>query len=135
MAFLYPQADPLFLVTSKVHNQTVRHQQGNPAITARGASTPPLIAWETNMTVLITYDLNKEAKRPPIVDAIKSIGNGWARLSESSYAITTTLSPQQVFQRLSPLLDSNDSLYVITLSRPWWGQGKSEVSEWLQKNI
>ncbi len=54
------------------------------------------------MALLITYDLNKEAKRPPIVKAIQEISGTYARLSESCYAVRTSLSPEQVYTRLSP---------------------------------
>jgi hypothetical protein len=81
---------------------------------------------------LVTYDLNRESKRPPIVDAIREF-EGWARLSESSYAVQTALTADQVYQRLLPLLDSNDTLYVIRLSAPWAGQGYVKVNEWLEE--
>lgn len=41
---------------------------------------------------LVTYDLNKEANRPPIVNKVKEFGS-WAMLSESSYAISTGMTP------------------------------------------
>ena len=63
-------------------------------------------------TYIVTYDLNNETRRPPIVQAIKTYGN-WARLSESSYAIVTAETPQQVFDKLKKHLDGDDQLYVI----------------------
>ncbi|MGR3513129.1 MAG: hypothetical protein ACU0GG_10215 [Paracoccaceae bacterium] len=85
-------------------------------------------------TYIVTYDLNKETKRPPIVKEVKSFGS-WARLSESSYAISTTSSPKQVYEKLSKHLDGNDSCYIITLSKPYWGQGPRDVNEWLDNNL
>lgn len=84
---------------------------------------------------LITYDLNKETKRPPIVKAIKDISSSWAKLSESSYAISTSLTPKAVYDKLLSLIDSNDNLYVITLSSPYYGQGPKDVNEWLAANL
>lgn len=86
------------------------------------------------MTILITYDLNKEVSRPPIVKEIKDLGS-WARLSESSYAVNTSLTAEQVFNKLKPLIDSNDNLYIITLKQPWSGFGPKDVNEWLNKNL
>ena len=86
------------------------------------------------MAMIITYDLNKETKRPPIVKEIKEIGT-WAKLSESSYAVNTTLSVDQVFEKLKPMIDSNDNLYIITLKKPHSGYGPKEVNEWLDKNL
>ncbi len=86
------------------------------------------------MAMIITYDLNKETTRPPIVKEIKDIGS-WAKLSESSYAVDTSLSVGQVFDKLKPLIDSNDNLYIITLKKPWTGYGPKDVNEWLDKNL
>ena len=85
--------------------------------------------------LLVTYDLNKETKRPKIVPAIKKLCDSWARLSESSYAIRTRKSPKTVYDELVHLLDNNDTLYVINLSRPYYGQGPQEVNDWLEDNL
>ncbi|MFS8037694.1 hypothetical protein ACI7BZ_12165 [Xanthobacter sp. AM11] len=84
--------------------------------------------------LLVTYDLNREVVRPNIVKAIKDLGS-WAKLSESSYAIDVSDTPQGVFNRLSPLLDGDDNLYVVTLSRPYFGRGPKEVNEWLAARL
>lgn len=84
-------------------------------------------------TYIVTYDLNKETVRPKIVDEVQK--TGWARLSESSYAIETEETPQEVYNRFLPLLDSNDTFYAISLSRPYYGQGLDEVNQWLEENL
>lgn len=85
-------------------------------------------------TLLITYDLNKETKRPQILKDIRSF-DSWAILSESSYAVNTHLSPTQVYDFLSKHLDSNDNCYVIRLGRPYDGQGPKKVNDWLADNL
>lgn len=85
-------------------------------------------------TYLVTYDLNEEVKRPPIVDVVRAF-EAWAKLSESSYAISTALSVSDVYAKFSPLLDDNDQLYVITLIRPYTGQGDKEINEWLEAGL
>ncbi|MCB4825522.1 hypothetical protein [Roseicella aerolata] len=85
-------------------------------------------------TYLVTYDLKREVVRPKIVDAIKRWG-AWAKLSESSYAIATQQTPQAVYQALSHLLDDNDQLYVITLTKPYSGQGPVQVNDWLENKL
>lgn len=82
---------------------------------------------------IVTYDLNKEVVRPNIVAEIKK--TNWARLSESSYAIETGESPKAVYDRFIYLLDGNDNFYVISLKRPYYGQGPKDVNEWLEKNL
>ncbi len=84
-------------------------------------------------TYTVTYDLNKEVKRPKIVEETKK--TIWAKLSESSYAISTTETVNQVYARLSGFLDGNDNLYVITLSRPYTGFGQQDVNSWLAKQL
>lgn len=86
------------------------------------------------MTVyIVTYDLNKETKRPNILSDIKS--TSWAKLSESSYAISTTETPTEVYNRLGEHIDSNDNLYIITLNKPYFGQGPQDVNDWLADNL
>lgn len=84
--------------------------------------------------LLVTYDLHDEASRPKIVDAIRAIGS-CIRLSESSYAVSTFLTPTQVYTRLKPLLDRNDNLYVIALRRPIDGAGPAGVNKWLSVHL
>lgn len=85
-------------------------------------------------TYIVTYDLNNESQRPPIVQAIKAYKT-WARLSESSYAIVTEHSPSQVYDYLKKYLDNDDQLYVITLHKPYAGQGSQEVNNWLEQHL
>lgn len=86
-------------------------------------------------TYIVTYDLNREVNRPPIVKRIKEICSSWAKLSESSYAISLSATPEQVFNQLRPLIDDNDNLYVVTLKKPWMGRGPKEVNDWLESNL
>ena len=82
-------------------------------------------------TLLVTYDLRKSGQDySDFHKVIKSYGI-WARLSESSYAVTTTDSATTVFNKLSGHMDGNDTLYVITLRSPYFGQGPKEVNSWL----
>ena len=83
--------------------------------------------------LIVSYDLNKEDKRPDIVSEVKKYA--WARLSESSYAIDTSETQSQVYARFKKYIDDNDDLYVITLSQPWDGWGRRAVIEWLQARL
>lgn len=80
--------------------------------------------------LLVTYDLDKPGQDyTDVLNTIKSYP--WARLSESCYAIETSESPRSIFTKLTKYLDSNDQLYVITLTRPWSGRGPNDVNQWL----
>ena len=83
---------------------------------------------------IVTYDLNKETNRPDIVAAFDAY-DGWARLSESSYSISTNKSPDQVFSDFAEYLDGNDQIYVISLSKPYAGQGDQKVNDWLEGHL
>lgn len=80
---------------------------------------------------IVTYDLHKEVKRPPLLDDLKNTFPTYAQLSESSYAIVTQSTANAVYDHLRKHLDGNDTLYVITLRRPYAGQGEPEVNNWL----
>ena len=82
--------------------------------------------------LIVIYDLSPTgASYYPLVSAIKKYP--WARLSASSYAISTELAPQTVFAQLRPLVDSSCNLYVITARQPVAGYGPEAVNDWLQQ--
>lgn len=83
---------------------------------------------------IVTYDLNKENKRPNILKDVKSYGT-WAKLSESSYAIVTSDSCKAVYDNLSKHLDSDDNCYIVSLRKPFYGRGPNDVNEWLVNNL
>lgn len=83
---------------------------------------------------IVTYDLNKETKRPPIVEEVRK-SPGWAKLSESSYAISTQETTTEVYNRFKPLLDDNDAFFVITLRRPFSSWGSKEINDWLNNHL
>ena len=85
--------------------------------------------------LLITYDLNEETKRPPIVKKIKTLGTSWAKLSESSYAIATSKTSSAIYKSLEDMIDENDRLYVIPLKKPYAGFGLKKVNQWLDQNL
>lgn len=91
------------------------------------------------MTVLlITYDLNKEGEKYPEVnkEVLKRIGNySNKKLSESSYAIATEENPIDVYEKFKDLLDSDDSFYVITLTKPKMGHVLPSVSKWMDEHL
>lgn len=85
--------------------------------------------------LLVTYDLNKPGQNhSKVLEYIKGFA-AWARLSESCYAIKTDLSPGDVCGAIRKLMDNNDHVYIITLSRPYSGFGPKEVNEWLESNL
>ena len=85
--------------------------------------------------LLVTYDLNSPGqKHAKVLEKIKSFG-GWARLSESSYAITTSLNPSQGYSQFENLIDANDTIWIITLKKPYSGFGSKNVIDWLDNSL
>ena len=64
---------------------------------------------------MITYDLNSEGQNyEKVIQAIKDASTGvWCSYWESSYLIKSNLTVQQVSDKITPHLDSNDRLLVI----------------------
>ena len=84
--------------------------------------------------LLVTYDLMKPGQ--DYSDLLKSIKSyPWAKLSESSYAIDTAKTPKQIYDELRSSIDQNDHLFVITLSRPYYGYGPKDVVAWLDGRL
>lgn len=84
--------------------------------------------------LLVTYDLNKQGQ--DYADFYKFLEKySYARLSESSYAISTNNSPSDIYNALFPHIDKNDRLYIITLNQPYAGFGLTEINDWLAANL
>ncbi|WP_156441031.1 hypothetical protein [Burkholderia sp. ABCPW 14] len=87
--------------------------------------------------LIVTYDLIKQTNSEAytsILNIIKSEKN-WAKLSESSYAMHTNMTPKAVYERARPYLDEKDNFMVFTLTSPYFGRHSKEVIDWLQAKI
>lgn len=84
---------------------------------------------------LVNYNLNRENKRPPMMEAVEALSDNWAKLGETDYAVETQMTVGQVYRQLSHLIDDNDQLYVIRLTHPHCGFGYKEVNDWLNARL
>jgi hypothetical protein len=88
----------------------------------------------TNQIVAICYDLNRPGKNyPSLIDAIKSgFPTYWHHL-DSTWLVKTNLSCVEVRDFLTPYVDSNDEILVVTLGgeAAWRGFNAAAV-EWLK---
>ena len=83
---------------------------------------------------LVTYDLNKPGQNyAKLLETIKKYS--WARLSESSYAISTVATADAILREIRAVIDQGDHVYVISLNQPHSGFGPQEVNNWLQGNL
>ncbi|MGI4846931.1 MAG: hypothetical protein ACRYGK_02160 [Janthinobacterium lividum] len=84
--------------------------------------------------LLITYDTrNQWLDYGGLIRAIKKYE--WIKLTDYSYAISTTSTPQAVFEILRKNLDDSANLYVLTLRKPFTGFGPPKVNDWLVKHM
>jgi len=103
----------------------------------RGGVTRPrfsLASAGMRMAVLIVvFDYSSTgASHYAMIRAIKKYP--WAKLTESSYAISTDLAPEVVLAQLRSLMESASNLYVLTSRKPFAGFGPQSVNDWLQQH-
>lgn len=88
-------------------------------------------------TFLITYDLKRPGQNySDLYDAIKSEGD-WQHPLESIWAVKTgtSVSAGTLYERLRPLIDENDSLFIVEITdqdRQGWLDEPFWV--WLKEN-
>lgn len=80
---------------------------------------------------LITYDLCTPGKDySSLIDAIKEYGF-WAKICESSWAIKADSSCTSIRDNLKRFIDSNDRIFVCSITS-WASFGlPKEVTDWL----
>jgi hypothetical protein len=84
---------------------------------------------------IITYQLkNPGINQQTLIDSIKTADH-WAKLTQTSYLISTELSSVQIRDALLPVLKEGDTIYVSLVgnSSAWIGLD-NEVSTWIQNN-
>ena len=84
---------------------------------------------------LVTYDLNSPGQNySGVISEIKKCP-GWAKLTESSFAVTTQDSALELLNKIRNAADASDTIYVISLANPHSGFGPPKVNEWLKDNL
>ncbi len=84
---------------------------------------------------MITYDLNGKGKDyTGVHEAIKSASNGtWCHYWESSWMICSSLTVQQVSDKIRPHIDTDDRYIVIEVKNNYQGWLKKEQWEYIRK--
>ena len=83
---------------------------------------------------IITYDLSRPGRNySELYSRIKSYGS-WAKITESSWAISTPSTAVSIRDHLTPALDANDKILVGALGSSAWKGLDDEVSKWLKTN-
>lgn len=85
---------------------------------------------------LIGYDLRKPGQNyEPLFAEIRSLGEWWHCL-DSTWIVKTSLTVEEVRNRLRTQMDTNDQLLVIAASAPAaWYLTNPVCSQWLVDNL
>jgi hypothetical protein len=87
------------------------------------------------LVYLISYDLINPGQRyKEVHEEIKSLG-AWAKPLESTWFVDTTLSANQISEKVWKHMDANDFLLVIAVKRDYQGYLKPEIWDWLSTRI
>lgn len=83
------------------------------------------------MVYIVSYDLNRPGQNyAGLYEALKSFEDWWHYL-DSTWLLDTGRSAQQIYDRLAPVLDSNDSILVIRVGRDYQGWLPTKAWEWI----
>lgn len=93
-----------------------------------------LTATEMNIYI-ISYDLRTPGRNyTPLYDAIKAYGD-WQHPMESFWTISTDDDANVIFNKLSPNIDNNDSLFIIQMDlKDMQGWLPKSFWEWINKS-
>jgi hypothetical protein len=81
--------------------------------------------------ILVTYDLMKPGKDYKSVhDYMKTFN--WCKGLESVWLLDTTISPSAIRDKLVSLIDENDKVFVVRITREWASQNYY-CGDWLNK--
>ncbi|MFC7447405.1 hypothetical protein [Rhodococcus daqingensis] len=82
---------------------------------------------------MINYDLSAPGRNyTALTEAIKALGR-WSHPVESTWIVSSSLTPAQIRDRLRGKLDSNDKLIVAEMSGAWASTRVStRVTDWLK---
>ena len=86
---------------------------------------------------MITYDLNSKGQNyEDVIQSIKDAATGaWCSYWKSSYLIKSNLTVQQVSDKITPHLDSNDRLIVIETKANYQGWLSEKQWKYIRENI
>lgn len=86
--------------------------------------------------LLITYDLNKPGQDyKELHETIKGLGDWWHHL-DSTWLVDTSLTVDQVAERIVKVIDSSDRLLVVNISGDsYQGYLTEDAWQWIRKHI
>ena len=85
------------------------------------------------MIYAINYDLKKPGRNyEELYKAIKSCREYWWHYLGSTWLVDTNLSAAQIWERLSPHVDTNDRFLVIGVTQDYSGWLTQDAWDWIK---
>lgn len=83
---------------------------------------------------IIMYDLRMARNYEALYSAIQAFGT-WGRITDSTWAVLTTMDAPQLRDHLLRFMDNDDRLFVIKSSGEAAWKNTLADNQWLQQNI
>ena len=82
--------------------------------------------------ILVTYDLNKPGQNyQKVYDYLESFT--YCKDMDSVYLLDTSTSPKDIRNHLKGIVDGNDTLFVVKITKTWAAHNYS-CGDWLNKS-
>ncbi|CAH1853888.1 hypothetical protein [Convivina intestini] len=85
---------------------------------------------------MISYDLHAPGQRySDVKEVIDNFGGAYIKILESTWLVNNNLTPDEMSDRLKVVFDSNDSLFITKISRPYQGLLQEHQWEFIREHI
>lgn len=85
--------------------------------------------------LLVTYDLKTPLRDyAPFYEALKQQG-AWLHYLDSTWLISTSHTPQQLYNAVVSHITTSDRLLIVPITRPYYGFMPKDVWDWLDKHL
>jgi len=87
--------------------------------------------------LLITYDLNTPGQDyKDLHEVIKNLGTSWWHHLDSTWLVTTTLTPSQAWDKLAAVADKNDTFLIVNITGDTYsGWLPEDAWTWIRNSI
>ncbi|MDU5933674.1 MAG: hypothetical protein E6Z08_01440 [Lacticaseibacillus rhamnosus] len=85
---------------------------------------------------MISYDLDTPGQKyDELFSAIKQFGGSYIKLQDSFWLVRNNLTPSEMCEKLSPVLDGNDELFICELQNNYQGRTSKENWKFIRESI
>ena len=85
--------------------------------------------------LLVVHEVRDDQKRAKITATLRKRHRISMKITESAFALHTTLLPVRIFDEVKQFLEGDDQLYVIPIVAPYTGYGPRRTTEWLSSYL